>query len=466
MAAKRSPRAQSTAVARSLLYVGPRAIIASSLAELESAGWGMSFVAHIDDAPGALSKIRPAAALIGFDEKDLLTSGQKIESIIAHHPHLRWIALLPRKALEDTSIRKLIGSAFYDYHTQPINTARLLVILGHAAGMAEIAEDALYIAPHEPGASKEVEMVGASPVMQQIYQDIRKVASTDAPVLITGESGTGKELAAQAIHERSSRKDGPFVAVNCGALPANLIHSELFGHEKGSFTGAHERKIGRIESASGGTLFLDEIGDLPLDLQVNLLRFLQEQTIQRVGGREDIAVDVRVLAATHVDLEKAIQLGNFRQDLYYRLNVLQIRMPPLRDREGDIPLLAQYVFNRFADERGQRVKGFSEDALQIMANYDWPGNIRELINRVRRAMVMCDKFLITAADLGLERRRNSRIRVSLNQARDLAERDAIRSALADNLGSVTRAAEQLQISRVSLYRLMEKHGITPPTQKS
>jgi DNA-binding NtrC family response regulator len=302
-------------------------------------------------------------------------------------------------------------------------------------------------------------MVGASSQMQHVYREIRKVAGNNAPVLISGESGTGKELAAQAIHERSPQADGPFIAVNCGALPANLIQSELFGHEKGSFTGAHQRKIGRIEVASGGTLFLDEIGDLPMELQTNLLRFLQEKTIQRVGGREDITVDVRVIAATHVNLEKAVHEGSFREDLYYRLNVLQIKMPALRERIGDVPLLAQYIFRRFADEKGRRVKGFSEDALHTMNQYDWPGNVRELINRVRRAMVMCDKFLISPVDLGLERRTNSRTVVTLSEARDKAEIDTIRIALAQNMGNISLAAQQLGVSRVTLYRLMEKQDV-------
>ncbi|MCE5360968.1 MAG: sigma 54-interacting transcriptional regulator [Acidithiobacillus sp.] len=264
MPKKRTPEEETINVARSILYIGSPSIISGSLNTLELSGWAVTFASKIDDAPSILSQTRPAAALVGFDERDLLISGYKIETIIAKYQHVRWIALLPPNALEETSIRKLVGSVFYDYHTQPIQSERLLVVLGHAAGMADIAEEALYIAPHEEGAGKEVEMVGASEAMQRVYQDIRKVASTDAPVLITGESGTGKELAAQAIHERSNRKNGPFIAVNCGALPANLIQSELFGHEKGSFTGAHERKIGRIESATGGTLFLDEIGDLPL----------------------------------------------------------------------------------------------------------------------------------------------------------------------------------------------------------
>ncbi len=465
MSAEEVPPVQTRPIQRSILYAGSRAAIGGVLDSLEAAGWNLIFFSRVEEILPSLDKVQPAAGILAFDEKDLLHRSQEILHMIAQTQHLRWIALTPKESLAHLGVRQLIGNGFYDYHTTPADAGRLLVILGHAAGMAEIAQEAAYIADGEVTQHSEEEMVGSSVQMQRIYQDIRKVAGTDAPVLVTGESGTGKELAAHAIHERSSRRNGPFVAVNCGALPASLIQSELFGHEKGSFTGAHERKIGRIESAHGGTLFLDEIGDLPLELQVNLLRFLQDQSIHRIGGREEIRVDVRILAATHVNLEDAVRAGSFRQDLYYRLNVLQVKMPPLRERDGDIPLLAQYVFRRFADERGQRVRGFSEEAMQIMSAYAWPGNIREMINRVRRAMVMCEKILITAGDLGLERRKNSRASVSLGEARDQAECDAIKSALAQNMGCVTRAAEQLRISRVSLYRLMEKHHIGTTAQK-
>ncbi|WP_308390026.1 sigma 54-interacting transcriptional regulator [Acidithiobacillus sp. AMEEHan] len=464
MAAGDTEVVQSSILRRVALYLGPEDVIAPARELLSAQEWILLPFRHIDEVSAALRKQQPSVGILVLQDVDAVKWQKHLLRLIAQNENIRWLALVEKELLNQLAIRQLIGSAFYDYHTTPIDPQRFLVMLGHAAGMAEISREALFTSDVN-SATTEEQMVGASKQMQKVYQDIRKVAATDAPVLITGESGTGKELTARAIHERSFRKDGPFVAVNCGALPANLIQSELFGHEKGAFTGATERKIGRIEAANGGTLFLDEIGDLPLDLQVNLLRFLQEQTIHRVGGKDEIRVDVRVLAATHVNLEEAIKGGRFRQDLYYRLNVLQILMPPLRAREGDIPLLANYVFHRFADERGQRVKGFSEDALQIMNSYSWPGNIRELINRVRRAMVMCDKILINAEDLGLERRQNQRARVSLSEARDAAERDAIKAAVAQSLGSITRAAELLQISRVSLYRLMEKHGITPPGQK-
>jgi DNA-binding NtrC family response regulator len=302
-------------------------------------------------------------------------------------------------------------------------------------------------------------MVGTSPVMQALFRDIRKVGAVDAPVLIQGESGTGKELTALAIHARSRRAGAPFMAVNCGALPANLIQSELFGHEKGAFTGAHQRKIGRIEAAAGGTIFLDEIGDLSLDLQVNLLRFLQAKTIERVGGTQSLQVDVRVIAASHVDLERAVAEGRFREDLYYRLNVLHLRVPALRERESDIELLARFFFEKFAKEKNPQVRGFSQQALQVMNTYAWPGNVRELINRIRRAMVMCENRLIAPGDLGLERRGVKRTIRTLGGARAAAEKEAIRYALQYARNNVSRAARELGISRVMLYRLKQKYGI-------
>ena len=441
----------------SQIYFGDGEIVKPYLERLQQEGWHLQLAHEVGELQKLIATAESKVGIVALDPKDFLDHGRSVASLIAKAERIRWIALLPKGVADLPPLRGLIGGVFYDYHTLPIDLDRLLFTLGHARGMAETA-------PPLPSEERELcgesEMVGTSPQMQKVFMDIRKVAGVDAPVLITGESGTGKELAAKALHERSSRAGGPFIAVNCGALPADLIQSELFGHEKGSFTGAHQRKIGRIEAASGGTLFLDEIGDLPLELQANLLRFLQEKTIHRVGGREDITVDARVVAATHVDLEKAVHEGRFREDLYYRLNVLRIHLPALRDRIGDVPLLAQYIFRRFADQKGRRVKGFSEDALHAMNHHDWPGNVRELINRVRRAMVMCDERLISPADLGLERRNHARSEMTLSEARVQAEIDLIRTTLAQNRGSVSLASRQLGVSRVTVYRLMEKHAIS------
>lgn len=369
-----------------------------------------------------------------------------------------WVALLGKRALlENELCRNTILNGFYDYHTLPTRPEILLNTLGHAYGMSTLkngsSDEAIVL-------SDEDEMVGVSPVMQAHFSNIRKLARVDAPVLINGESGTGKELSALAIHERSGRKNAPFVAVNCGSLPENLIQTELFGHEKGAFTGAHQRKIGKVESASGGTLFLDEIGDLPLEQQTSLLRFLQEKTIERVGGTSSLHIDVRVIAATHVDLEQAVEKGRFREDLYYRLNVVNLYVPALRERIEDVEILARYFFKKFHKEACNGVTGFSQQALQAMNDYAWPGNVREMINKIRRALLMCEGRMLSAADLGLDRRKSSRRILRLDDARDNAEIDAIISGLKQSRNNVSLAAKTLGVSRVTLYRLMEKHSIS------
>ena len=303
------------------------------------------------------------------------------------------------------------------------------------------------------------ELLGNSPQIQNLLLEIEKVSGVDAPVMINGESGTGKELAAKAIHDSSGFSNGPFVTVNCGAMVTDLVQSELFGYEKGAFTGATRQKIGYIEAANGGTLFLDEIGDLPLYQQVNLLRFLQEKTIQRVGGTDNITVNVRVVAATHVDLEVAVSEGRFREDLYYRLNVLQLKVMPLRDREGDIELLANYFFEKFSPATRRVVKGFSKDCIKKMECYAWPGNVREMMNRIRRSIVMCDKELITVADLGIGMPLPSVELNSLKEVKEDAEREAVRQELLRTKNNITLAANNLAVSRVTLYRLMDKYGI-------
>ncbi len=372
---------------------------------------------------------------------------------------VQWVAMLDSGALQSSRVSQLIAEYFYDYHTLPADLDRLLFSLGHAWGMASMART---IQEHEQERFSQYEMVGTSPVMQELFRSIRKVASADAPVLITGESGVGKELAALAVHERSLRAQGKFVAVNCGALPANLIQTELFGYEKGAFTGAAARKIGHFESAAGGTIFLDEIGDLSLDLQINLLRFLQEHTIERVGGTGKIQVDVRVIAATHVDLEKAVAEGRFREDLYYRLHVLNLRIPSLRDRVGDIDLLARFFFDKFSNDRRPQIRGFSQRAIQAMNEHSWPGNVRELINRVRRAMVMSEKRMISAEDLGFQSTSSLLRLQTLDQIRDQAEKSAILASLQRARRNISRAARDLGVSRVTLYRLLEKHAIPIP----
>jgi two-component system NtrC family response regulator len=302
-------------------------------------------------------------------------------------------------------------------------------------------------------------MIGTSPKMQDVFSTIRKVATTDVPVLIIGESGTGKELVARAIHMLSIRKSKPFIPINCSAIPENLIESELFGHEKGTFTGAHAQRKGRFEMAEGGTLFLDEVGDLPLTLQVKLLRFLQEKTIERVGGREQIEVDTRVLAATNRDLEEAMKNSTFREDLYYRLNVVKISLPALRERNADVVLLAKTFLDRYTGEIRKKIKGFSSQAIESIERYPWPGNVRELENRIKRAVIMSEGKKITLEDLEMKSIAGSKECIVLKDAREILEKELILKAMARNENNLTKAASDLGVSRPTLYDLMEKLGI-------
>jgi DNA-binding NtrC family response regulator len=320
--------------------------------------------------------------------------------------------------------------------------------------------------------SPTLHMVGNSPAMLEVFAQIRRFAACDVPVLITGESGTGKELVARAIHGHSRRAAGPFVALNCAAVPATLIASELFGYEKGAFTGATARKHGHVEHAHHGTLFLDEIGDMPIDLQGLLLRFLQEGEILRVGGRRPLKVDVRVVAATNVRLKEAIEAGKLRGDLYFRLNVLTIRLPPLRERDGDIEVLAKRFLRQIAQEFGEEVRGLTPAAMAAMRRHEWPGNVRELIATMRRAVVLANGPSIDVSDLRLEpgmranpapskpgpRPRRQRDGARPQRGSD-GERQEILQALQDNHFNMTRAARALGVSRATLYRMLERNGI-------
>lgn len=288
---------------------------------------------------------------------------------------------------------------------------------------------------------------------------MEKIALTDVTTLILGESGTGKEVIARAIHEISPRKEHRFVAINCAAIPENLLESELFGYEKGAFTGASKQTIGKIEHANSGTLFLDEIGDLPLALQAKLLRFLQERVIERLGGRKEIPVDVRIVCATHRNLAEMIKEGTFREDLYYRLSEIIVTLPPLRERTGDAILLARYCLDKFAEQNNKKIKGFTKDALSAIETYAWPGNIRELENKVKRAVIMVEGAQVTAEELELDNADAEVLPLNLKQARDHAEQVTIKRALSHTGTNIARTAELLGVSRPTLYDLMTKHGL-------
>jgi DNA-binding NtrC family response regulator len=417
-------------------------------------GWDVCTVSSLHEANRVLETQRFMVGLL----LDFITAGSSAESdlFLRRHANVQWVGVLERSMLDHPEWRSLVTDHLCDFHTTPLDPARLHHTLGHAHGWAMLRERA--VRQGDPGAINTIH--GDSAAIVALRAQIRKVAPVNAPVLIWGESGSGKELAAQAIHAHSPRANGPFVPINCGALPPSLIQSELFGYERGSFTGAAKSKAGLIESAAGGTIFLDEIGDLPKEIQSNLLRFLQERTITRIGATREITVDARVIAASHVNLKHAVAQGLFREDLYYRLNVLPIEVPPLRERIADLPFLAEHFFQAYSAEKGAHVKGFSSKALRAMEQHDWPGNVRELINCIRRAMVLADGRLITPADLNLAEEASIFNGDALVESRVRAERDAICVSLANAGKNVTHAARDLGVSRMTLYRLLAKHNIT------
>ncbi|HTK86811.1 MAG TPA: PEP-CTERM-box response regulator transcription factor, partial [Nitrospiraceae bacterium] len=346
----------------------------------------------------------------------------------------------------------------YDFMQKPVHLETLKLILSRAAYVSQLEQDTRRL--HQQAIQEGFQgLIGTSAPMQRLFETVRRVAVSDLAVLIVGESGTGKELVARAVHHESPRRSGPFIAINCGAIPDNLLESELFGHEKGAFTGAHLQRKGRIELAQGGTLFLDEIGELPLSLQVKMLRFLQEQQIERVGGRESIAVDTRIVAATNMNLMEALELGTFRKDLFYRLSVVPLQVPPLRDREEDSVFLAQAFVLRYRDQLNARVVGLSEEARAAIRAYSWPGNVRELENRIKRAVVMAHGTTLQPVDLELSAAPAPPAYLTLREARSQFEKNLIRQALARTNGNVTRAAEELGISRQALHESMHKYGL-------
>jgi two-component system NtrC family response regulator len=416
-----------------------------------------------EDRPSAaavMSANRPAVVTLDLGLPPLPAGVEEgfavLDDILNEHDQAKVIIITGRGEKENAL--RAVEKGAYDFFYKPIQLDELKVVLRRAFHLSQLEQEQRALHKRLSGDTFEG-MLGTSRKMQDVFSVIRKVSTTDAPILIMGESGTGKELVAGAIHRLSTRQANPFIVINCSAIPENLLESELFGHEKGAFTGAHVQRKGRFEMAEGGTLFLDEIGELPLLLQVKLLRFLQERVVERVGGREQIEVDTRVIAATNRDLKEAMKEGNFREDLYYRLGVIFISLPSLREREGDIILMAKAFLDRYADENQKRIRGFTGYAIDAIEQYAWPGNVRELENRIKRAVIMSEGRKLTPEDLELTAPRQKYETMGLKEARETLEKELIIKALARNSGNLTKAATDLGVSRPTLYDLMEKFGI-------
>ena len=448
---------------------------------LKQLKWGLSKNYHVllaEDVETALKlfgKHSPKVVTLDLGlppDVDGATEGMRcLDLILANNAKTKVIVLSGNEDRANALQAVQLGA--YDYYRKPINLPELKVIIERAFSRVELEienERLQSEVMQSQGAMHGI--FGQCAAMEEIFATINKVAAADIPIMVMGENGTGKELVAHAIHAKSLRKSKPFIPINCGAIPDNLLEAELFGYEKGAFTGATCRVKGKVEFAEGGTLFLDEIGELPLPLQVKMLRFLQEKTIQRVGGREDIVVDARIVAATNIDIEKAIQDNLFREDLYYRISVITLTLPPLRERGDDIMILANLFLNRYLAEYGKKISGFSSSAKQAIKSYHWPGNVRELENKIKRAILMADNAFLAPIDLDLDDGGDgtdessepdvSNLNVSnltIKEARDKLERNMLLSALERYDGVVVKAAEELGVSRPTFYDMLKKHAI-------
>lgn len=426
--------------------------------------WGFADCETVEcgDRPSALKAVKtrsPAVVLLDLGlppDPDGPSEGlQALREILQTSPASKVIVMTGQR--ERSHAVQAVGIGAYDFYEKPLDLDELSLIVRRARNLHALESENRALQA-QASRSAIPGLITANPALQKVSEQIVRLANSSVSVLVFGESGTGKELLARALHSLSPRKEGAYVAINCAAIPENLLESELFGHEKGSFTGAHKTMIGKIEQAHQGTLLLDEIGELPLSLQAKLLRVLQERTIERVGGRKSIAVDFRLVCATNRDLQQAIEQQAFREDLYYRLGEVTVTIPPLRERPEDALMIAQRFLEDWSQEQHIASPGFAADALAAIAQYHWPGNVRELQSRIKRAIAVTGGK-ITAGDLDLEAPEEDRTACSIKAVRRQAEAAAIRRAMAQTSGNISEAARVLDVSRPTLYQLLEDHGL-------
>jgi len=413
-----------------------------------------------ESAVAAVRRYEPKVVTLDLglppDEANASEGLAALAEILAIAPYTKVIVITGND--DRTNALTAIEMGAYDFYQKPVDSEVINVIVSRAFSLANIENDNRNM---RSVAGSDTGIIGSSTNIERMKVMLQRIAPTDITALLLGESGTGKEVTAKAIHQVSNRKTKPFIAINCASIPETLLESELFGFEKGAFTGAHKTTMGKIECAQGGTLFLDEIGDMPFNLQAKLLRFLQEKVIERLGGRQEISVDVRVVCATNQNLEDMVAAKEFREDLFYRISEITLNIPPLREREEDVLILAQFFLQQYASEYKRNIKSFSEDGLNALRTHKWPGNIRELQNKVKSAVIMSMTTQVTAFDLGFFDLENSEFQLSLNlrTVREQAETVAIQKAYALTEGNMSKTAELLGITRPTLYSLIEKYGI-------
>jgi len=453
------------AAAQSLLVLGPGDLDANVASMLRNDGWRLHRADGVEDARALCQRHDVLVGLLMLPRQLCDKAVQSLRETVVALQDLEWLAVLAHEHLTRLDVRRLVLGRFRGYQLFPVDPLRLSCALEQAWSLAALAGS--HRREQESAALGKFGLVGTSPPMRQLYGKIERVAAADLPVLILGETGTGKELVARALHGESGRAAQPFLALNCAAIPASLVQSELFGVTKGAYTGASSSNIGLIESAAGGTLLLDEIGEMPLESQATLLRFLEDKRVTRVGGRQSAEIDVTVIASTNRDLHKEAREGRFRRDLLYRLEVLSIKTPPLRERTADIPLLAEHLLQSSAASLPRGLYGFTDDALDWLQAQPWHGNVRELRSYVIQAALHCGGAEITAQDLEAvrpqaaapTRQLQSIEGRSLNAVLDDTEKATLEKLLIRNRGNVTRTARALKVSRMTLYRLMAKHDI-------